>query len=150
MSDYKDIANLSWSEIQETKPVPDGTYLLKGSNAVFQPAKEEGQSPTVMFVHSLKEAMDDVRSEELKALGDDYDIHENKVFTRIFIEDGSSWMKVKGILEKHGVVLTDNVEADLKKVKGAEVLGYLTKDKFKRKDGSYGENNKVTEFAAVE
>lgn len=150
MSDYKDIANLSWSEIQETKPVPVGTYLLKGSNGVFQPAKEEGQSPTVMFVHSLKEAMDDVKTEELQKLGDGYDISENKVFTRIFIEDGASWMKVKSILEKHGVVLSDNVEADLKKVKGAEVLGYLVKDKFKRKDGSYGENNKVTEFAVVE
>lgn len=150
MSDYANIADLSWDEIQVPKPAPVGTYLLKGSNAVFQPAKEEGQNPIVMFVHTIKEAMDDVNSDELAALGPDYDLTENKVFSRYFIEDGSSWEKVKDILKKHGVSTTGRVLDDLKKVKGTEVLGYLTVDRFKRKDGTMGENNKVTEFAVVE
>lgn len=150
MSDYADIANLSWDEIQETKPLPEGTYLLRLSNAVFQPSKEEGKSPAVMFVHTVKEAMEDVQSSELQELGDDYDVTENKTFTKIFIEDGSSWMKVKGILAKHGVEVSGKVLEDLKKAKGAEVLGYLKRDRFTRADGSAGENNKVTEFAAVD
>lgn len=150
MSDYADIANLSWDEIQVPHPAPVGTYLLKGSNAVFQPAKEEGQNPVVMFVHTIKEAMDDVSSSELADLGEGYDLSENKVFTRLFIEDGSSWMKVKDILVKSGVALSKNVQDDLKKVKGSEVLGYLTIDRFKRKDGSAGENNKVETWASVD
>lgn len=149
MSDYKDIANLSWDKIQEPKPGPVGTYLLKGSNGVFQPAKEEGKSPVVMFVHTIKEAMDDVSSAELAELGEGYDLTENKVFTRIFIEDGSSWLKVRDILLKHDVKLSNNVLEDLKKVKGAEVLGYLTIDRFKRDDGTMGENNKVETWASV-
>lgn len=150
MSDYADIANLSWDEIQETKPVPEGSYLLRGSNAVFQPSKEEGKSPAVMFVHSVKEPMDDVSVSELEELGADYDLTENKTFTKVFIEDGSSWMKVKSILEKHGIKTSGKVLDDLKKVKGAEVIGHLKKDRFVRADGSPGENNKVTEWAAVD
>lgn len=149
MSDYADIANLSWDEIQEPKPAPNGTYLLKGSNAVFQPAKEEGQNPVVMFVHNVKEAMDDVVVSELEALGADYDLTQNKVFTRIFIEDGSSWKKVQDILNKSGVETTGKVLDDLKKVKGSEVLGYLVISRFTRKDGTPGENNNVTEWAKV-
>lgn len=149
MSDYADIANLSWDEIQETKPVPVGTYLLKLSNAVFQPSKEEGKSPKVMFVHSVKEAMDDVDADELAELGEGYDVTENKVFTTVFIEDGSSWGKVKSILAKHGVEVSGNVQESLKKAKGSEVLGYLTKNRFTRADKSVGENNQATEFAPV-
>lgn len=150
MSDYADIATLSWDEIQETKPVPNGTYLLKLSNAVFQPSKDEAVSPAVMFVHTVKEAMSDVDAAELEALGADYDVTENKVFTKVFIEDGSSWKKVQSILEKHGAKTSGKVLDDLKKAKGSEVLGYLVKDRFTRKDKTVGENNKVTEWAVVE
>lgn len=150
MSDYAEIANLSWDEIQDTKPVPNGTYLLRGSNAVFQPSKEADKSPAVMFVHTVKEAMADVDAAELAELGDNYDVTENKVFTKVFIEDGSSWKKVQSILNKSGIETTGKVLDDLKKVKGSEVLGYLTKDRFTRKDNTVGENNKVTEWAVVE
>lgn len=149
MSDYSDIANLSWDEIQEPKAAPNGSYLLRLSNAVFQPSKEEGKSPMVMFVHTIKEAMDDVKVDELEALGENYDITENKVFTSKFIEDGSSWKWVQGVLEKHGVKTTGKVLEDLKKAKGAEVIGYLVTERFVRNDGTPGEKNKVTEFAPV-
>lgn len=150
MNNYAEIANLSWDEIQDTKPVPDGTYLLKGNNAVFQPAKQDDQNPVVMFVHTVKEAMDDVKVEELEALGAEYDLTENKVFTRIFIEDGSSWKKVKDILNKSDIETTGKILDDLKKVKGSEVLGFLNTDRFTRRDGTAGENNRVTEWAKVE
>lgn len=150
MSDYAEIADLSWENIQEPKPVPVGTYLLKLKNAVFQPSKEEGRSPVVMFVHSPKEAMEDVKAEELEELGSEYDISENKVFTRIYIEDGSSWAAVRNLLAKHGVETKGSIPETLKKAKGSEVLGYLVKDRFERKDGTVGENNKVTEWAKVD
>lgn len=150
MSDYSDIANLSWDNIQEPKVLPVGSYLLRLSNAVFQPAKDADKSPVVMFVHTPKEAMSDVDADEIDALGDGYDISENKLFTRIFIEDGSSWAKVRAILGKHGVEVTGDVGESLKKAKGAEVIGYLNQQRFKRKDGTTGESNNVTEFAPVD
>lgn len=150
MSDYSDIANLSWDNIQEPKVLPNGTYLLKLKNAVFQPSKEEGKSAMVMFVHSPKEAMSDVNSGELEALGEEYDISENKIFTRIYIEDGSSWAQVRNLLAKHGLKPSGDVGASLKAAKGAEVLGYLVEDRFTRKDQSVGVQNKVTEWAPVD
>lgn len=149
MSDYADIAELSWDNIQEPKVLPVGTYLLKLRNASFQPAKEEGKSPVVMFVHQPKEAMDDVKTDELAELGTEYDIGENKVFTRIFIEDGSSWQQVRVLLKKHGIEASGKIEESLKKARNSEVLGYLDVDHFTRRDGSLSSGNKVTEFAPV-
>lgn len=150
MSDYADIADLSWDNIQEPKTLPVGTYLLKLRNVSFQPSKEEGKSPVVLFVHAPKEAMEDVRSEELEALGSEYDISENKVFTRKYIEDGASWAEVRNLLAKHGVEVSGSVEESFKKAKGAEVLGYLDQNTFTRKDGTVATGNNVTEFAKVD
>lgn len=150
MSDYADIASLSWENIQEPKVLPVGSYLLRLTNAVFQPSKEADKSPVVMFVHQPKEPMSDVDAEELEALGEGYDISENKLFTRVFIEDGSSWARVRTILGKHGVEVSGSVEESLKKAKGAEVIGYLNQQRFQRKDGTAGESNNVTEFAPVD
>lgn len=150
MSDYSDIANLSWDEIQEPKVLPVGTYLLKGRNARFQPAKDADKSPVVLFVFAPKEAMADVKTDELEALGNEYDITENKVFHRVYIEDGSSWAVVRNILAKMGVEVEGKIEDTLKKVKGQDVLGYLNQNTFTRNDGTVGVANNITEFAAVE
>jgi hypothetical protein len=149
-TNYGDIANLSWNNIQEPKALPQGSYLLRLRNVVFQPSKEEGKSPRVMFVHVPREAMDDVDTSELEALGENYDIKENKIFTTTFIEDGSSWYKVKTLLEKHGAKLSGNVQEDLKKAKNLDVMGYLKVKTFTRDDGSVAQNNEVVEFSAVE
>lgn len=155
MSDtnYADIANLSWDNIQAPKNIPGGTYLLKLRNIVFQPSKEEGKNPVVMFVHVPKEPMEDVSTEELEALGANYDISQNKLFTRVFIEDGSSWDRVRRLLEKHGLEMKGGVEESLKAASksGAEVLGAVGLGK-PFKDAASGEMrqlNEVTEFAAV-
>lgn len=149
MSDYAEIADLSWDNIQEPKPLPVGTYLLRARNAVFQPSKEADKSPVVMFVYVPKEAMEDVKSDELEALGADYDIGENKIFARFYIEDGSSWDQVRKHLAKHGIEATGKIEDTLKKVKGTEVLAYLEQKTFTRKDQTVGVANNATEFAPV-
>lgn len=150
MSDYADIADLSWDNIQEPKVLPVGTYLLKLRNAKFQPSKDADKSPLVMFVYQAKEPMDDVKSEELDELGKDYDVTENKIFFRIYIEDGSSWDQVRKHLLKHGIEVTGSVEETLKKAKGSEVLAYLEQQTFTRKDKSIGVSNNPTEFAPVD
>lgn len=151
MSDYADIANLSWDEIQAPALLPVGSYLLKSRNASYQPSKEEGKSPTVMFVYQPKEAMEDVKSDELDELGADYDISENKIFHRFYIEDGSSWDVVRKHLEKHGVTVEGGVLETLKKFKGTEVVAYLDQRSFTNKTtGAVVTQNVATEFAPVE
>lgn len=151
MSDYADIANLSWDEIQEPKTLPVGTYLLKARNASYQPAKEADKNPVVLFVYAPKEPMEDVKSEEIEALGSEYDISENKIFARFYIEDGSSWAQVRRHLEKHGVEVEGSVLESLKKVKGTEVLAYLEQNSFMdKRTNEVRTGNNPTEFASVE
>lgn len=154
VADYTDIANLSWDNIQAPQNIPGGTYLLRLKNVVFQPSKEEGKNPVVMFVHSPKEPMEDVDSEQLEKLGSDYDISQNKLFTRIFIEDGTSWDQVRRLLEKHGLEMKGGVEESLKAASkaNATVLGYVGLGKpFKdRTSGELRQLNEVTEFAKVD
>lgn len=153
MSDYADIADLSWDNIQEPKTLPVGSYLLRASNASFQPAKDADKSPVVMFVYRVKEPMDDVKTEELEELGAEYDITENKVFHRIYIEDGSSWDQVRKHLEKHRVEMVSGeggVLKTLKKFKGTEVIAYLEQRSFTRASGEVGIANNATTFAAVD
>ncbi len=150
MSDYADIADLSWDNIQEPKPLPVGTFLLRARNAVFQPSKDADKSPVVMFVYVPKEAMEDVKADELEALGPDYDIGENKIFVRFYIEDGASWDQVRKHLAKHGIEAAGKIEDTLKRVKNTEVLAYLEQKTFTRKDGTVGVANNATEFAAVD
>ena len=151
MSDYADIANLSWDNIQEPKLLPRGSYLLRLRNVSYQEPKDSGQNGVVMFVHVPKEPMNDVSDAELAELGEDYDISENKVFTRVYIEDGTSWRRVRDILANHGFEVSGGVIESLKAASKAklEVIGFLDRQAFTRKDGSAGEANNITEFAKV-
>lgn len=157
--DYSDIVGLSWDNIQQPRNLPGGTYLFVLRNMSFVPAKEEGKNPQVIFVHSPKEAMSDVDSDELAKLGEDYDISENKIFTRQFIEDGSSWAAVARLAAKHRTAdgpldlasLDKDVLESIKKVRGmkAEVLGYvkLGKPFTDRATGETRQMNEISEFA---
>lgn len=149
--DYKDILSQSWDNIQEAHVLPVGSYLIKGRNASFQPSKEEGKSPAVMFVYAAKEPMDDVKTEELEALGTDYDITENRIFKRFYIETGADWDAVRKHLEKHGVSTKGrSIEDSLKAFKGTEVIAYLEQRNFTTKAGEAATSNEPTTFAPVE
>lgn len=152
MSNYADIDKLSWDEIQEPKVVPDGSWLLRLRGASYQEAKEEGKSDRVMFVHQPREPMDDVDADALRALGDNYDVTENKIYTTVFIEDGSSLFRVKKLLEQHGLTPAGNIKEFLKKTRDmkADVIGYLVTENFTRPDGSEGQKNVVKQFAKVD
>lgn len=154
MSDYADIANLSWDEIQAPGVLPEGSYLLKLRNAVFQPSKDADKNPLVLFVYQPKEAMSDVNADELEALGADYDISENKIFHRIYIEDGASWDQVRKHVAKHYPEDQEppkgKVTDTLKAMKGSEVVGYVVQRAFTRADKTSGIANNVTEFGRVD
>lgn len=149
MADYADILNKSWDEIPEVVPVPKGSYLLKGQNATFQPAKGEDGSPSVLFVYRVKEPMDDVDTGELEALGANYDLEANRIFTRFWINDGSDWDKVRKHLAKHGVPLKGNIADSLKEFKGAEVVAFVDQRNFTDNAGQSQTENTAANFTPV-
>lgn len=152
MSDYADILQQSWDNIPEAKALPVGTYLLKARNASFQPPKSEDKKPVVLFVYQPKEAMDDVQSTELESLGENYDIADNRVFTRFFIESNADWDKVRKHIVKHGVDLKGkSLEDGLKSVANTEILAYLDQSTFTDKQtGEVRTQNDAKEFAPVD
>lgn len=151
MSDYKEILSKSWDEIPEAKALPVGSYLLKARNASFQPPKGDN-SPMVMFVYAPKEAMDDVNTDALAALGDNYDIADNRVFKTFFIETNADWDAVRKHIVKHGVDLKGkSLEEGLAAIKGTEVIAYLDQKTFTSKQtGELVTNNDPKEFVPVE
>lgn len=148
---YEDILNQSWDNIQEAAVLPVGSYLLRARNASFQPSKDADKSSTVLFVYSPKEPMDDVDSNELAALGADYDISENRIFARFYVETAADWNSVREHLKKHGIDPAGKSIADsLKAVKGTEVIAYLGQRQFQNAAGEQKVDNNPTQFAAVE
>lgn len=151
MADYADILTKSWDEIPEVKTLPNGSYLLRGRNASYQPAKNEDQSPAVLFVYTAKEAMDDVDAEDLEKLGDNYDLGANRVFQRFFVADGADWDNVRKHLSKHGIdAKGKSIQDSLKEFKGKEVVAYLSSRTFKTNAGEDKEENVASNFTVAE
>jgi hypothetical protein len=97
MSDYEELANLSWDDVPEIKLLPTGTWKLRGQSATLQPAKSEGGSPSVLFTYVPVEPMADVDDDELAELhnGGEYDYSLNRIFVRMWISDGRDRFTVK-------------------------------------------------------
>lgn len=151
MSDYADILKQSWDELPELVPLPQGSWLLRARGASYQPAKDADKSPTVTFIYSAKEPMDDVSQEELEALGSNYDVSSNRIFARFFVSDGADWDAVRKHLAKHGVeVKGKTIEESLKAIKGTEVIAYLGQRTYTNNAGQDVVENNPSNFTAVE
>ncbi len=152
MSDsYEDMLERTRAETPMMETLPVGSYRLKHrGEARFVPAKEDGKNDCVMFVYNAMEPLSDVDTEELAALGD-YDITQNKLFFRVWIEDETDWAKVWIHLDKHGIVL--GLEASRKEglaaVKGAEIIAFLEQRTFQNKAGEMVDTNDPVNFASV-
>lgn len=151
MSEYADILSQSWDNIPQPKLLPVGSWLLKGRNASFQAAKDETKSNAVLFVYSAKEPMDDVDSDALSELGAEYDVAENKIFFRMYVDDAAAWDGVRNHLAKHGIDTAGKSIADsLKAFKGTEVIAYLDQNTFVNAAGESVTSNNAKQFAQVE
>lgn len=149
MTDYADIVNKSWDAIPPVEILPVGSWLLRGQNATYQASKGES-SPSVLFVYKVKEPMEDVDSEKLAALGDNYDVESNKIFTRFWIGDNSDWDKVRKHLAKHGVdTAGKSISDSLKEFKGTEVVAYLDQRTYTNNAGETQEDNVASNFTPL-
>lgn len=148
---YEEILDTSWDDIPEVQLLPVGSWLLKVRNASFQPPKKEDQSASVLIVYTAKEPMDDVSDDELRALGEDYDFGENRLFQRFWYETGADKDNLRKHIEKHGVETKGLTLAEsLKALKGMEVVAYVSQKSFQNNAGVTGVENVASNFQAAE
>lgn len=148
---YAEILNRSWDEIPEPKLIPTGSWLLRGNNVGYFPAKEEGKSSRVAFFYTPKEAMDDVSEEELAQLGADYDLADSDVVKQFFINRNKDWDAVRKHLELHGIDTKGKSQDEtFKEFKGSEVIAYVGTRTYVDSSGVTKEQNDPTQFARVE
>lgn len=150
ISTYEDILNESWDNIPQPLPLPVGSYLLVGRNATYQPAKAADKSDAVLFVYGVKEAMEDVDQDQLDELGDDYDLGNNTIFHRIYVETSVDWDRVREHLSKHGVEPKGSIGESLKAFKNTNVVGFLSQRSYTTNAGEAKVDNNVTAFVPVE
>lgn len=147
---YTDILNRSWDDIPEAKLLPVGTWLLRGNNVGVFPPKEEGQATRVAFFYQAKEPMDDVREDELAALGEDYSYSENDVVKQFFINRNKDWDSVRKHLELHGIDSKGKTQIEtFKEFKGTEVLSFVDTKTFTSNTGETRTENNPTSFTRL-
>lgn len=146
-ADFDDIMNASWDELPDVKPLPKGSYLLKGQAGKYKEAGED-TSASVLIIYKVREAMSDVDSAELDDLGPNYDIKANKVFHRFWVEDAGDWEQVKSHLRLLGIPIQGKITETLKQVRGKEVVAFLEQRSFIDRNGQNRTEMNATSFAA--
>ena len=150
MSDYADILNTSWDNVPRPLPLPVGSYILKGRNATYQPRKSEDKSDAVLFVYGVKEPMEDVDQDALDELGGNYDLGNNTIFHRIYVETSVDWDRVRSHLKNHGVEPSGTISDTLKAFKGAETVAFLNQRSFVNAAGEAKVENTASNFAVLD
>ena len=149
MAEYSDILKKSWDELPEPQVLPTGSWRLRLSNATYQPAKSADKTDVVLFVYSPQEPMADVNESELAALGAEYDVQSNRIFSRFFVADNADWQRVRKHIIKHGIKAEGKIEKSLKDLKGTDVVAFLTQRTFTTDAGDTVTTNEAQNFAPV-
>jgi hypothetical protein len=147
---YQSILNRQWEDVQDEKTLPSGTFRLKCRSAMFKEAREEGQKDFFQFIHQVEAPTDDVDVSQLEELGENYDLHINRVFTKVFYETDADMRSVKAILKAHGVEPKGSIPETLKAMKGREALGFLGVDNYTDNAGQARTKNVVKAWALAE
>ena len=149
--DYKELLNRTRAETPDEKQLPLGSYRLKGRGARFLPAKEDDKNDSVMFIYNPMEALQDVDMDALAELGD-YDITQNKIFFRVWIETETDWAAFWRHMDKHGAVMGPDAtrKEAMGAIKGTEIIAWLDQRTFENKAGDMVDTNDPTNFAPIE
>lgn len=150
--DYESMLERTRAETPTLKLLPVGSYRLKSRGAKFSEAKASDKNDSVMFIYAASEPLEDVDIEQLAALGD-YDIAQNKLFFRIWIESEVDWSNFWKHVDKHGelglgpdATRKEAMEA----LKSAEIIAWLEQRTFQNKAGDMVDTNDPVNFASVE
>lgn len=146
---YGSILNRQWEDVQDEKTLPSGTFRLKCRSAAFKEPREEGQKSYFQFIHQVETAADDVDVSQLEELGDGYDLHINRVFTKVFYETDADMRSVKAILKAHGIDAKGSIPETLAAMKNKEAMGFLGVDHFTDSAGQARTKNVVKAWSPV-
>lgn len=149
--DYEALLERTRAETPTLEMLPAGSYRLKARGARFQTARDDDKNDCVMFIYNPMEPLEDVDIEQLSALGD-YDITQNKLYFRIYIEGESDWGKFWTHIDKHGLIQGPEAtrKQAMKDVKGSEIIAFLEQRTFQSKAGEMIDTNDPVNFASVE
>lgn len=112
-------------------------------------AKDASKNDCLLLIYVAKEPLEDVDEDALAALGD-YDITQNKMFYRIYLETYSDWDKVAAHADKHNSVRAE-VETNkemLNRIKGSDIIAWVDQRSYE-KNGEMVDSNDPTNFAPV-
>jgi len=150
MADYNEMLNRSWDAIPKTQVLPVGSWLLEGRNMIYMDKSGTTNARVLAFYKPL-EAMADVPTANLEALGKDYDLSNNDIVKTFWIERNKDWDELRDHLALHGIETKGQSQIDtFKAFKGKKVVAYLDIRNFKKKDGTVSADNDPVSFAPFE
>lgn len=148
--EYAEILDRSWDEIPAVQNLPVGTWRLRGRNMTFR-AGEGDNSDQYIMVYVPKEPLDDVDEAALEELGADYDVENNRIFYRVWVETSADLDKLRDHLAKHGIETKGKtIRQTMEAFKGTEVFAYLDLRTYTNKSGEVVSTNDPSSFAPVE
>ena len=151
---YEAILARGWGEIPKPQFLPDGSYRFRCTGGKAHAPKTPDGSTRVVLGFEPQEAMEDVDSVALAALGDNYDISENVIWVTVWLQKATDYAKLRNIMEKCGLNLDDYQGKDgfdnsLKAMKGMECHGYVITGTEKSPSGEMVPANKIITYADV-
>lgn len=146
---YEAILNATFDTLPKPQLTPDGSWLLRGRNAVFVPGKD-GNSPKVLFFYNPKEPMSDVDQGALDAMGD-YDVSQNDVVAQFWAQRPKDWEAIDRHFQLHGIdTKGKTIQSLLKDFAGSEIIGVVGTRTYTNNAGQNVTDNTVSAWAAVE
>lgn len=147
--DYNDLLNVAWDDLPEDINLASGDWELKGKNAKYMAAREEGQNGYVLFFYKATQPLT-VADGDIEAMGE-YDFKQNDLSFQIWIDKNSAWKgKVGPHLQKHGINPEGHTIPDLLKAfSGSSVIATIGERSFTTKAGELATQNTLSNFRAL-
>lgn len=153
--DYDELINRTWEDVPEPELLPEGGWLLVGTNVGLVKPKKEGDKLRILWSYKPKEPVA-VAQELLDELGD-YDFTVNTLTFTQWIEAPSDWDEVRKHAHKHGFEIdpkariVENGKLSFSKAfRGSEVVADVGQKPFTRSSGESTMENTLSKFQAVE
>ena len=146
-TDYSDILKTSWDDVQPPSLLPTGSWSCKVRAMKLAPPKDPTHKAQVLVMVEPIEPMEDVSSDALQEMGEDWQKQIENIAMRFWFETAADKAKVKNFLIALGVDLTGlDFEGSFKAAKDATFVGYVTTDSYTDKLGNPQVKNVVASF----
>lgn len=133
--------------------LPEGTWRLKVRGYKYRPATETASAQVVFFLMPI-EPKEDVDTEALEALGEDYDLSINSATAQFWLGEARDWTKVFAFAEAAGIESEEVAEVSRKEVfdmiRDRYVVGYMKVETYTDRAGAMVQKLVVSSFSKDE